>query len=179
MTPQSNFMVVAPIVPERVAALNRLLSSMNNRPGMANPRNSIIPFGEFKRLHYARFVGLDDQTLHDFKRIGEALRSLEEYAKLVDVWLAGRFEVLRYDIYTLEKLTMTAVAAHRVLGDARLMDILVADVIVVSLVLSLLAFLMVGRGPRRTMLIASLMLSQLAMAYGFNHCAAGLRHWCV
>jgi thiamine-phosphate pyrophosphorylase len=57
----------------------------------------------------------------NFKRIGEALRSLEEYAKLVDVWLAGRFEVLRYDIYTLEKLTMTAVAAHRVLGEAMLM----------------------------------------------------------
>lgn len=49
------------------------------------------------------------------------LRSLEEYSKLVDVWLSGRFEVLRYDIYTLEKLTMTAVAAHRGLGSARLM----------------------------------------------------------
>ena len=31
----------------------------------------------------------------NFKRIAEALRSLEEYSKLVDVWLAGRFEVLR------------------------------------------------------------------------------------
>ena len=48
----------------------------------------------------------------NFKRIAEALRSLEEYSKLVDIWLAGRFEVLRYDIYTLEKLTLTAVAAH-------------------------------------------------------------------
>lgn len=57
----------------------------------------------------------------NFKRIAEALRSLEEYGKLVDVWLAGRFEVLRYDVYTLEKLTMTAVGAHRSLGDARLM----------------------------------------------------------
>jgi thiamine-phosphate pyrophosphorylase len=57
----------------------------------------------------------------NFKRIGEALRSLEEYSKLVNVWLSGRFEVLRYDIYTLEKLTMSAVAAHRGLGDARLM----------------------------------------------------------
>ena len=57
----------------------------------------------------------------NFKRIAEALRSLEEYSKLVDVWLAGRFEVLRYDIYTLEKLTMTAVAAHRSLSNARLM----------------------------------------------------------
>ncbi len=57
----------------------------------------------------------------NFKRIGEALRSLEEYTKLIDIWLAGRFEDLRYDIYTLEKLTMTAVAAHRGLGNARLM----------------------------------------------------------
>jgi thiamine-phosphate pyrophosphorylase len=57
----------------------------------------------------------------NFKRIGEALRSLEEYTKLIDIWLAGRFEVLRYDVYTLEKLTMTAVAAHRGLGNARLM----------------------------------------------------------
>ena len=57
----------------------------------------------------------------NFKRIAEALRTLEEYSKLVDVWLAGRYEVLRYDIYTIEKLIMTAVAAHRSLGDARLM----------------------------------------------------------
>lgn len=57
----------------------------------------------------------------NFKRAAEALRSLEEYAKLVDVWLAGRFEVLRYDTYTLEKLVLTAASANRVLGDARLM----------------------------------------------------------
>jgi thiamine-phosphate pyrophosphorylase len=57
----------------------------------------------------------------NFKRIAEALRSLEEYTKLIDVWLAGRFEVLRYDIYTLEKMTMTALAAQRLLGDARVM----------------------------------------------------------
>ena len=57
----------------------------------------------------------------NFKRTAEALRTLEEYGKLVDVWLAGRFEVLRYDVYTLEKLTLTAVHSYRVLGDARLM----------------------------------------------------------
>ena len=57
----------------------------------------------------------------NFKRTAEALRSLEEYGKLVDVWLAGRFEVLRYDVYTLEKLTLTAAASARALGDARLM----------------------------------------------------------
>jgi thiamine-phosphate pyrophosphorylase len=57
----------------------------------------------------------------NFKRTGEALRTLEEYGKLVDVWLAGQFEMLRYDVYTLEKLTLTAVHAYRSLGDARLM----------------------------------------------------------
>lgn len=57
----------------------------------------------------------------NFKRTAEALRTLEEYGKLVDVWLAGRFEILRYDVYTLEKLTLTAVHSYRSLGDARLM----------------------------------------------------------
>jgi len=59
--------------------------------------------------------------LANFKRTAEALRSLEEYSKLVDVWVSGRFEVLRYDVYTLEKLTLTAAASARALGDARLM----------------------------------------------------------
>ncbi len=57
----------------------------------------------------------------NFKRVAEALRTLEEYGKLVDVWLSGRFEVLRYDVYTLEKLTLTAVQAHKSLDQARLM----------------------------------------------------------
>ena len=57
----------------------------------------------------------------NFKRTAEALRTLEEYGKLIDHWLAGRFEVLRYDVYTLEKLTLAAAASHRSLGDARLM----------------------------------------------------------
>jgi len=57
----------------------------------------------------------------NFKRVAEALRTLEEYGKLVDVWLSGRFEVLRYDVYTLEKLTLTAVHAYSALGEARLM----------------------------------------------------------
>lgn len=57
----------------------------------------------------------------NFRRTAEALRTLEEYAKLVDEWIAGRFEVMRYDVYTLEKLVLTAAAAARLLGDARLM----------------------------------------------------------
>lgn len=57
----------------------------------------------------------------NFKRTAEALRSLEEYGKLLDVWIAGRFEVLRYDVYTLEKLTMTAASARRAFDDVDLM----------------------------------------------------------
>lgn len=56
----------------------------------------------------------------NFKRCTEALRSLEEYSKLVDVWISGRFEVLRYDLYTLEKLVFTAIASHRAFEDVRL-----------------------------------------------------------
>jgi thiamine-phosphate pyrophosphorylase len=56
----------------------------------------------------------------NFKRTAEALRCLEEYTKLFDEWLSGRFEVLRYDVYTLEKLTLTALRAHWSLAEARL-----------------------------------------------------------
>ena len=58
--------------------------------------------------------------LANFKRSAEALRSLEEYLKLSDEWVAGRFEGLRYDVYVLEKQVMAAVAARRGLGDVRL-----------------------------------------------------------
>jgi thiamine-phosphate pyrophosphorylase len=57
----------------------------------------------------------------NFKRAAEALRSLEEYGKLVDIWLSGRFEVLRYDVYTLEKLTLAALTARRGLEGVNLM----------------------------------------------------------
>ena len=64
--------------------------------------------------------------LANFKRTAEALRTLEEYSKLVDTWVAGRFEVLRYDVYTLEKLTFTAMSSRQVLAETRLM-VLVGD----------------------------------------------------
>jgi thiamine-phosphate pyrophosphorylase len=56
----------------------------------------------------------------NFKRAQEALRSLEEYSKLVDDWISGRFEVARYDLYTIEKLTMTAISSARTLEETRL-----------------------------------------------------------
>jgi len=70
VTPQSSFVVVAPVIEDRVSGLRALLSSMNDHPGMARRDNSIVPFGEFENLHYARFVILDDQTLRDFEEYG-------------------------------------------------------------------------------------------------------------
>lgn len=61
-----------------------------------------------------------DVLVANFKRVTEALRSLEEYAKLYDVWVSGRFEVLRYDLYTLEKRVVLAVWGVRRLATAKL-----------------------------------------------------------
>lgn len=41
-------------------------------------------------------------------RLKEALRCLEEYTKLVDKDRAGRFEQMRYDVYTLERAIYSA-----------------------------------------------------------------------
>ena len=70
MTPQSDFMIVAKIDPTREAELRRLLDSMNRAPGAVDPLNALIPFGQFERLHFARIVILDDQTLDDITDYG-------------------------------------------------------------------------------------------------------------
>lgn len=59
-------MVVAPIAAGREPDLRALLDTMNTEPGMANPGNALLPFGEFDRLHFARLVILEDATLGDF-----------------------------------------------------------------------------------------------------------------
>ena len=61
-----------------------------------------------------------DVLIANFKRVTEALRSLEEFAKLYNVWVSGRFEVLRYDLYTLEKRMILAVTGVRTLASAKL-----------------------------------------------------------
>jgi hypothetical protein len=69
MTPQSSFMIVAPIRPNRIGALRELLATMNLKPGVANPDNGLVPFGRFENLHFARFVVLDDQTTGDIETL--------------------------------------------------------------------------------------------------------------
>ena len=79
MTPQSNFMVLAPIIPDRETELRQLLDSMNHGPGQVDPNNSLLPFAEFDTLHFARFVILDDKTTEDLRVYGLAPRTYPLY----------------------------------------------------------------------------------------------------
>jgi len=72
MTPQSSFMVVAPVDAKRENELRTLLASMNDAPGRAKPDNALIPFGEFEVLHFARLLIVDDKTLDDIRAHGLA-----------------------------------------------------------------------------------------------------------
>jgi hypothetical protein len=63
-------MLIAPLAAERKRALCELLETMTALPGMANPANTVLPFGQFDRLHFARFVVLEDATLGDIGAYG-------------------------------------------------------------------------------------------------------------
>jgi len=65
MLPQANLLVAAPLRKEREAELRELLASMNVVPGVVNPTNPVVPFSQVNRLHYARFVILEDVSLED------------------------------------------------------------------------------------------------------------------
>ena len=73
MTPQSSFAVVATIEPGREGDLRTMLASMNLRPGVVDPENGLVPFGRFERLHFARFVVLEDRTGEDIAAHGVVL----------------------------------------------------------------------------------------------------------
>lgn len=72
MTPQSNFMIVAPIDPFRIDDLRKTLGSMNLRAGVVDPLNKLVPFGRFDRLHFSRFLILSDPTEKDIAEYGIA-----------------------------------------------------------------------------------------------------------
>ncbi|MES2922035.1 MAG: hypothetical protein V4819_10830 [Verrucomicrobiota bacterium] len=79
MTPQSNFMVLAPIQPERENELRHLLASMNDAPGRVNPNNTLVPFSKFETLHVARLLLLDDKTVGDARVHGLPPRKFPLY----------------------------------------------------------------------------------------------------
>jgi hypothetical protein len=72
MTPQSHFMVVAPIDAAKEAELRATLEAMNERPGVIDPQNPLVPFASLERLHFARFVILDHRTAEDIMTYGFA-----------------------------------------------------------------------------------------------------------
>src|SRR5215468_805248 len=79
MTPQGTFMILAPIVPSRLAELRSLLDSMKEATGCVNPNNPLVPFAQFDTLHFARFVILDDKTVGDLRIYGLPVRTYPLY----------------------------------------------------------------------------------------------------
>ena len=76
-------MLVAPLAAGREPGLRELLGSMNAEPGMANPRNAVLPFGAFERLHFARLVLLDDDLQVDLEALGLPRPRLPTYVALM------------------------------------------------------------------------------------------------
>ena len=71
MTPQSTFMITAPIKVSQVDALRDLLASMNSAPGFADSHNSLIPWWQFSNVHVARFTILEANTNDDLIEHGQ------------------------------------------------------------------------------------------------------------
>ena len=83
MTPQSHFMVLAPLAPGREAGLRELLGTMNSAPGVLEPRNAVLRFGAFECLHFARLVILDDATHADIEAYGLPPPQLPTYLAFI------------------------------------------------------------------------------------------------
>lgn len=79
MTPQSEFLVLAPVRPGSIPALRTLLATLNRQPGHADPQNPLVRFAAFPTLHLARFVVLEDETRHDIEAFGQAAADLPVY----------------------------------------------------------------------------------------------------
>lgn len=70
MTPQSNFLIMAVIKPERLLELREILGSMTSKPGFANPHNELVPFARLDTLHVARFTIVEAKTAEDICQHG-------------------------------------------------------------------------------------------------------------
>ncbi len=74
MTPQSAFMIVAPIDEDALEKLRGVLAGMNQESALADPANPLIPFGDFDRLHTARLVVIESHTLEEIREFGVSPR---------------------------------------------------------------------------------------------------------
>ena len=72
MTPQTTFLILAPVAEGRIEDLRALLLDMTVKPGLADPENPLVPFGRFDRLHVARFFIPQVDTWRDIGAYGVA-----------------------------------------------------------------------------------------------------------
>jgi hypothetical protein len=63
-------MITAAIAAGRRESLARLLATMNQAPGLADPRNELVPFWQLRQLHVARFTILEAHTNDDIRGHG-------------------------------------------------------------------------------------------------------------
>ncbi len=61
---------MAPVGENKAEALRALLSTMVGEPGQADPNNTLIPFGAFDRLHFARLFLVEVNTWRDIRAHG-------------------------------------------------------------------------------------------------------------
>jgi hypothetical protein len=76
-------MLIAQVTPGREHGLRELLKTMNSKPGMADPTNTVLPFGQFEHLHFSRLVVLDDPTLGDIEAHGVTRPNLPVYLAFI------------------------------------------------------------------------------------------------
>jgi thiamine-phosphate pyrophosphorylase len=76
---------------------------------------------------------LRDVARVNFKRLQEALRSLEEFGKVHSPRLGQTLELLRYRVYTLESAVILGVGARQALAEARLYILLTGSQCAASL----------------------------------------------
>ena len=74
MTQQDTFFILAPVLEGRADELISLLERMTLKPGLADPDNSLVPFGRFDQLHVARFFLVEANTWRDIEVYGQAPR---------------------------------------------------------------------------------------------------------
>lgn len=72
-------MVIAPLAAGHDQGVRQTLERMNAVPGMADPRNGLLPFGAFEKLHFARFAVLDDPSAADIQVYGVKRAPLPTY----------------------------------------------------------------------------------------------------
>ena len=77
MTPQGQFLIMAPVAQGREEALRSVLACMNTSIGVVDPQNPLIPFGRFDRLHFARLLVLTDPPESDIAVYGKPAPRLQ------------------------------------------------------------------------------------------------------